>query len=145
MENKDFTCSITANVTAKQAADAISQVSAWWAKNTEGHSAELEDVFTVRFGETFVTFKITEFIPDTKIVWTVIDNYLPWLNNKTEWADTKVIFEISATENNQTSIHFTHQGLTPQVECYNDCFAGWTGHITGSLLNLLTTGKGQPE
>ena len=32
----------------------------------------------------------------------------------------------------------------PQEECYAMCVKGWTGHIAGSLQNLLNTGKGQP-
>jgi hypothetical protein len=144
MKSEDFHCSITANVTAKQAVDAISNVSAWWAKNLEGSSQKLNDVFTVRFGTTWVTFKITEFIPDTKIAWSVTDCYLPWLDDKTEWTGTKVVFEIS-TKNNTTVIHFTHEGLVPEVECYDNCVKGWTGHVTGSLQNLLNTGKGEPQ
>ena len=33
------------------------------------------DVFTARVGETFVTFNITGLIPNTKIVWTVVNCY----------------------------------------------------------------------
>ena len=143
MKEQDFTCSITANVTAQAAANAINQVSAWWAKTVEGNPQKQDDVFTVKFGETWVTFKITELIPAERIVWTVTDCYLPWLEDKTEWKGTKTIFQISTT-GNLTAINFIHHGLTPQVECYDQCVKGWTGHITGSLLNLLNTGVGQP-
>jgi hypothetical protein len=143
MKNQDFNCSITANVTADEAMEAISQVSVWWAKDFTGSAEKLNDEFTVRFGETFVTFKISEFIPDSKVVWTATDCYLPWLKDVTEWTGTKVIFEIS-TENNQTTINFTHQGLVPQAECYDQCVKGWTEHIASSLQNLLNTGIGQP-
>jgi hypothetical protein len=144
MKNQDFKCSITANVTAKHAVDEISKVSAWWGKTVEGSSQKLNDVFTVRFGTTWVTFKITEFTADSKIVWTVTDCYLPWLEDKTEWNGTKVMFEISSKDG-ITTINFTHQGLVPEVECYDNCVKGWTGHVTGSLQNLLNTGIGQPQ
>ena len=144
MKNQDFNCSITANITAEESMDAVSQVSVWWAKDFTGSAEKLNDEFTVRFGETFVTFKITEFIPDSKVVWTTTDCYLPWLNDKTEWTGTKVIFEIS-TENNQTTINFTHQGLVPQAECYDMCVKGWTEYVPGSLLKLLKEGVGQPS
>ncbi len=143
MEIQDFNCRITANVTAEEAMEAISHVSDWWAKDFTGNANKLNDEFTVKFGETFVTFKITEIIPNTKVVWTVTNCYLHWLNDKREWTGTKVIFELT-TENSQTIINFTHQGLLPRVECYNDCVKGWTGYITGSLLKLLTDGVGQP-
>ena len=144
MKNQDFNCSITANVNADEAMEAISQVSVWWAKDFTGSAQNLGDVFTVRFGDTFVTFEITEFLPGIKIVWTATDCYLPWLNDKTEWTGTKVIFDIS-TKNNQTTINFTHQGLVPQVECYDMCVKGWTEYVPGSLLKLLSEGVGQPS
>ena len=66
----------------------------------------LGDVFTARVGETFVTFNITGLIPNTKIVWTVVNCYFPWLKNKTVWTGTKIIFEVS-NENDLTTINFT--------------------------------------
>jgi len=144
MKEQDFNCTITANITAKETVDAISRVPDWWAKNFEGSAKNLNDIFTVRFGETFVTFKITGLIPDTKVVWSVTDCYLHWLKDKTEWTGTKVIFDISS-ENGSTKISFTHQGLIPQIECYNDCVKGWTEYVPGSLLKLLTEGQGQPS
>lgn len=144
MIGQDFSCSITAKVSAAIAVDAICDVSGWWAKTLEGSSPKLNNVFTVRFGTTWVTFKVTELIPNSKIVWTVADCYLPWLDDKTEWTGTTVVFEITAKDG-ATTINFTHVGLVPEVECYDNCVVGWTGHVTGSLLNLITTGKGQPQ
>ena len=144
MKNQNFNCSITANVSAEEAIEAISHVSEWWAKDFTGSAEKLGDEFTVKFGETFVTFKVTEFIPNTKVVWTVTDCYLHWLEDKTEWAGTKVIFELS-TENDQTTINFTHEGLLPEVECYDMCVKGWMQYIPGSLLKLMTECVGQPS
>ena len=144
MKTEDFNCRITANVRAEQAMQAISHVQLWWAKDFAGSAEKAGDVFKVKFGETFVDFKITEFVRDARIVWTVTDCYLPWQNDKTEWTGTNVIFEI-ATNGGESTINFTHQGLVPEVECYEMCIKGWTGYVTGSLLNLLTTGVGQPS
>jgi hypothetical protein len=38
----------------------------------------------------------------------------------------------------------THDGLTPNVSCYNDCKKGWTYYVTESLQKLLTKGTGLP-
>ena len=132
------------NTTAHEVFKGICQVSEWWAKNFEGKAEKLNDVFSVRFGETFVTFKITGVIAKKKIVWHVTDCYLHWLTNKTEWQDTHVVFEISS-ESNSTKVSFTHVGLIPQIECYKDCIKGWTQYVTESLPKLLTEGKGQPD
>ena len=144
MKKQDYNCSITANITAKEAIKGISCVSDWWAKHFEGSSQNLGDVFTVRFGETFVTFKITEIIADTKIVWAVTDCYLHWLKDKTEWKDTKVVWEIFE-KNNSTQVNFTQIGLVPEIECYASCIKGWDQYVKGSLLKLLTEKKGLPN
>ncbi len=143
MKAENFNCRITANVTAAEAMEAISQVSHWWAKDVTGSTEKLNDEFTVRFGETFVDFKIIEFIPGNKIVWLVTNSYLPWLKDRSEWKTTKVIFRIS-TIDNQTTVNFTHSGLVPQLECYDTCVAGWNKYIPGSLRQLLNNGVGQP-
>ena len=101
------------------------------------------DVFTARVGETFVTFNITGLIPNTKIVWTVVNCYFPWLKNKTVWTGTKIIFEVS-NENDLTTLNLTHLGLVPQSECYDNFVNGWRVYVQGSLMKLLNEGIGQP-
>jgi hypothetical protein len=143
MKEENFTCEISANMPAINVQDNISRVNQWWAKVFEGSAKKVNDVFTVRFGQTFVTFKLTEFIAGKKTVWHVTDCYLPFQNDKTEWNNTDVVFEISQ-KNNSSHIKFTHAGLVPTVECYNTCVKGWTEHIKGSLNKLLNVGKGDP-
>lgn len=144
MKQLDYHCSITTNVTPKEAIKGISRVADWWAKNFEGNAKNLNDIFTIRFGETYVTFKITEMIADSKVVWLVTDCYLHWLKDKTEWSNTKVVWELSA-KNNSTEINFTHVGLLPQVECYDNCVKGWDQYVKGSLQKLLDENKGLPD
>lgn len=144
METKDFHKAIKVNASAAEAMKRISQVNRWWAKNFSGKAEKLNDKFTVRFGETFVDFQISEILPNQKIVWKVIDCNLHWINNKKEWNGTEVIFEVSE-EKKSTQIDFTHVGLVPGVECYDDCETGWNGHITGSLVKFINEGKGMPQ
>ena len=144
MKTQDYTCSIQSSVSAKEAYDKIGCVSEWWAKDFKGNARNLGDTFTVRFGETFVDFKISEAVPDSKIVWQVANCYLHWLKDKTEWNGTSAAWEISSSRG-ITTVTFTHHGLTPDVECFGACEKGWNGHIQKSLLNLLNVGKGFPE
>jgi hypothetical protein len=134
-----FHSSITANVTAKEAFKGICKVNEWWG-HIEGKTEKLNDVFTYRPNDTWVNFKITE-CNDKKIVWHVTDCYLHFQNNKTEWANTDVVFE-TIENGHSTQINFTHVGLIPEAECYENCVKGWTHYFKGSLLQLLTTGKG---
>lgn len=144
MAKKNFHLTIAVNISAAEAMKKINQVNLWWAKNFKGKAEKLKDKFTVRFGETFVDFQISELVPNKKVVWKVTDCNLHWINNKKEWNNTEVVFEILEKENN-TQINFTHIGLIPGVECYETCTKGWNDHIKRSLVKYLTENKGQPE
>ncbi|MCL6098032.1 MAG: SRPBCC domain-containing protein [Bacteroidetes bacterium] len=145
MKQQNYHCSITANITAKEAFQRITRVSEWWSENIEGNFEKLNDVFTIHFvfGDSFV-IKIVELVPDKKIVWLVTDCNLTWIKDKKEWKGTKISFEIS-TDNNSTQVNFTHIGLVPGIECYNGCVGGWNQYIKESLFKLLTEGKGEPD
>lgn len=144
MTMQDYHCTITANLSPKEAFDRINRVGDWWTSDIEGSSRNLNDVFTVRFAETFVTFKISELIPGKKVVWQVTDGYLHWLNDKKEWNGTEIVFDIS-TVDNATQVDMTHVGLVPGIECYDNCEKGWNHFIKDSLFKLLTENKGVPD
>jgi hypothetical protein len=144
MEKKSFSTSIVANISAIEALEKINQVNKWWAKKVRGKSEKLNDKFTVNFGETFVDFQITELVPGERVVWFVTDCNLHWIDNKKEWNETEVVFDLSSSKG-KTQIDFTHVGLFPEVECYEDCKVGWTKHITGSLVKFINEGKGEPQ
>ena len=144
MKKQDFTASILVKAIAHKAFQSINHVTAWWTENIEGSSEKLNDVFTIHFGEAFVTMKIVESVPDKKVAWNVTDCYLHWLADKEEWKGTRIVFEISA-EGDSTRIQFTHVGLEPQVECYDICVKGWDQYIKDSLAKLINEGKGIPQ
>src|ERR1700694_5366666 len=91
----DYHAAMDVKVNAAKAAAAINNVGGWWTENIEGSTKKPGDIFTVSFGETFVQFKISEMIPEKRIVWRVMDCYLHWLKHKTEWNNTSVVWEIS--------------------------------------------------
>ena len=41
-------------------------------------------------------------------------------------------------------LYFRHQGLTPELECFDMCHEGWT-HYLDSLVSYVETGQGQPQ
>ena len=142
MENNDFNSSISVNISADEAIKKISNLPAWWGVPFTGSSEKLNDEFVVKMGgESFFNFTVSELIPGKRIVWLVTDCFMPWYTDKKEWANTKLIFDL--TENNgKTDLKFTHEGLRPNIECYKDCEKGWTHWIQKSLFSYFTTGKG---
>ena len=144
MATADFTTTIVVDQTPEQAFNAITNPRGWWSTDFEGHSEKLNDIFTVRFGETFITIKVTELVPYKKIGWHVIDGYKHWLKNKKEWHHTKMSWELT-TDHDTTQISFTHFGLVPGMECYEGCEKAWDFYLEESLFKLLTEEKGIPE
>jgi len=136
MKQQDYTTSITVNAAPPDVFKDINNVQDWWTRDFEGSSKKTGDVFTVHFGETFITIKIIELVPDKKILWHVIDCNKHWLKDKKEWKDTKISWEISSTDSG-TKINFTHIGLAPGMECYTGCERAWNSYIEESLYKLL--------
>lgn len=88
--------------------------------------------------------KLIDVVQNKKVVWLVLENFFSFTEDKTEWIGTTVEFEIIEKEG-KTHVLFTHRGLVPEYECYDICYNAWTSYITGSLKDLITTGKGQPN
>ena len=142
MGNKNFSSSISASVSADQAIKKIGKIPEWWGVTFSGSTEKQGDKFTVTMtGDSFFNFTVEELIPGKRIVWLVTDCNMPWYSDKTEWTGTRLVFDLK-DNNETTAITFTHEGLTPEVECYKDCDQGWTHWIRTSLFSYLTTGKG---
>ena len=142
MKNNDFSSSISANISADEAVKRISNVPGWWGVTFSGNSEKQNDKFLVKMGgDSFFDFTVTELIPRKRVVWLVTDCNMPWYNDKKEWANTKLIFDLSE-KGGVTTLNFVHEGLTPDVECYLDCAPGWTHWIKTSLFSYFTTGTG---
>src|SRR5664279_3741663 len=140
MTTNDFTTSLLVDQTPKQVFDAINNVRGWWSEEIEGSTDTLNAEFDYHYQDVHrCKMKITELVPEKKVVWLVLDNYFKFTKDQTEWTNTKVIFEITEKDN-KTQIRFTHQGLVPEHECYDVCKNAWTQYIQQSLFNLVTLG-----
>ena len=145
MNNKNLVITVDVDQPAKEVFNAVGNVPEWWTENIKGSAKALHDEFTVRFGDLhYSKQKLIEVVPDKKIVWLVTDSELSFLRDRHEWTNTRIIFDISA-HGGKTRLQFTHEGLVPGIECYNDCSNAWGYYISGSLAKLITSGKGHPE
>lgn len=145
MTTTDFTTTFVTAHSPEQVFHAVNNVRGWWSENIEGHTDRAGAEFLYGYKDVHVCkMKITEFVPDEKVVWQVLNNHFSFTKDKTEWVGTRIIFSI-AEKNGQTELRFTHEGLTPAYECYEVCHDAWTSYIQGSLKNLIETGEGKPN
>ena len=139
---EDFNSSISAKISASEAIKKIRDIPGWWGVTFSGSCQKQNDKFIVKMGgDSFFDFTVAELIPGKRVVWVVTDCNMPWYSDKKEWTNTELIFEINEN-NGETELKFTHEGLTPDVECYKDCAPGWTHWIKTSLFSYFTTGRG---
>jgi len=107
LENKNFHKAIEVNASAPEAMKKISQVNLWWAKNFSGRAEKLNDKFTVRFGDTFVDFVISELVPNKKVVWKVSDCNLHWIEAKRNGITRKLFLKFHLKITRPRSISLT--------------------------------------
>jgi hypothetical protein len=125
MDKQNFTTTILVNNTPEEVFNAINNVRGWWSEEIEGGTKRLNDEFNYHYKDVHHSkMKLIEVVPNKKIVWYVLDNHFSFTKDKSEWKDTKIIFEISEKDN-QTQLRFTY--------------------IKKSLRSLITTGKGKPN
>jgi uncharacterized protein YndB with AHSA1/START domain len=144
MKKEDFSTTILVDATPQNVFDAVNNVRGWWSENINGDTDKLNSEFTYHYQDVHrAKIRITEFVPNKKVVWHVLDNYFKFTEDEREWIDTNVVFEISEKDG-KTQLKFTHEGLVPDYECYNVCHDAWTHYVRDSLKDLILAGKGSP-
>ncbi|RYG53470.1 MAG: SRPBCC domain-containing protein [Chitinophagaceae bacterium] len=144
MDGKSFSMGFTVKQSADEVFAAVNNVTGWWTENLEGNSDHLRAEFSVRFGTVhYSRQRITAFEQGKKISWLIIDSKLSFVADQQEWNGTTIHFDIDTIED-KTELRFTHEGLLPDIECYNGCSNAWGGYIRDSLKRLIETGKGTP-
>lgn len=144
MTHQNYTASFLVDQTPEEVFAAINNVRGWWSVEIEGDTDKL-GVFKYHYEDVHrCTIQITELVPGKKVVWHVVDNYFNFVEDKSEWKDTDIVFDI-ARQGDKTEVRFTHIGLVPAYECYDVCSDAWGTYIKGSLRSLITTGVGQPN
>ena len=144
----DFINSFSVAITVPQSPQEVfgritHDVAKWWGgPDLSGSTTKIHDEFIIHHsGAHYSRQKIVELVPDQKLVWLVTESTLDWLqNDKHEWENTRMIFKL-ITKDDQTVLHFKHEGLTSEKECYALCSEGWNTVIKNYLFYLITDDK----
>jgi uncharacterized protein YndB with AHSA1/START domain len=143
MENKNYTATIEVSKPPQDVFGYITNdVAKWWGgRDLEGNSKKLNDEFVIHHPSAhYSKQKLVEVVPNKKVVWLVTESKLSWLQDMGEWTNTKMIFEITG-KGDKTVLHFKHEGLSPEKECYEKCEQGWNMVIKDWLFNFITAGE----
>ena len=145
MNNQDFSTSFVVDNSPAEVYNAVNNVRGWWSENIEGATDQVNGEWLYQYKDVHICkMKVIEMIPNQKVVWKVLNNYFNFTEDKSEWTGDTIIFNISE-QHGKTQLRVTQEGLVPDYECYDICSTAWTSYIQGSLKNLITTGKGNPN
>jgi hypothetical protein len=145
MSDQGFTAAFTVDQSPAEVFGAINDVRGWWSGEIEGPTDGLGEEFTYRYEDIHLSKqKIIELTSAKRVAWHVVDSYLSFAEDTTEWTGTDITFDITSRAG-KTEVRFTHVGLVPQIECFENCSNAWSFYINGSLRDLITKGTGQPN
>ncbi len=131
---KNYTFSFTTSNSVKEVFDLLLNINEWWSgiyeETITGDSQKIGDEFSFSAGGGmhFSRQKLAELIPNQKIVWQITESNLSFLENPKEWEETRLVFDISE-KGNEARVTFTHEGLEPEIECYDGCSTAWTQYL----------------
>jgi uncharacterized protein YndB with AHSA1/START domain len=108
-------------------------ITSWWTP-TMG-SGEAGGTLEVSFfgGEPRVVMRVEPAF-ERRVVWSVHAAPLT-----PDWVGTTIYFDV-AEAGDGTMLSFRHEGLTPELECYDMCHKGWT-HYLASLVSYVEAGQ----
>ena len=144
MNDQSYTTSFSVSRTPHAVFTAINDVRGWWEETIAGRTHEIGDEFTHWVpGVHYARIRVTELLPGKRVVWKVLDNWMSFIGDQSEWNGTEIRFDLSAAEGG-TDVLFTHIGLVPSYECFYVCRDAWSVYINESLRSLIETGVGKP-
>jgi hypothetical protein len=91
MSTENLTIAFTVNNTPEEAFAAVTDVRGWWSGEINGSTDELGAEFTYRYQDVHrSTQQITELTPGKRVAWHVVDGYLAFVEDKSEWTGTDI-------------------------------------------------------
>ena len=138
----DYAYEMQVQVPLPQVIEALTdetEIGRWWTavSRTERRGDEIQ---LFMGGETPAVVCTIEHARGTgDVTWTVTD--CPVM---ADWIGTLPSFSVRANADGTCTIAFRHVGLSPALECFDQCRAGWN-HFMPSLHQYLETGVGRPN
>jgi hypothetical protein len=145
MTDQSYTTSFTVDRSAGEVFEAINDVRSWWNEDITGEADAVGAEFVHLVKDIHrAQIRVTELVPGKRVAWRVVDNWMSFIQDQSEWKDTEIRFDLSE-QDGATTVRFTHIGLVPDYECFDVCNIAWSHYIGGSLRRLVADGEGRPN
>ncbi len=122
----------------------------WWTTETDGSLSSIGGRIKVDFppNNGHWTFEATALSPGEIVELKCIDAHHVVAGQpaeiEKEWLGTTLRWQIMA-QGDTSYVKFEHQGLTPQLHCYDICNEGWGFFFATSFAAYLNEGTGMPH
>ena len=149
MTEQNYRRTISVSATPEQSYVALTTGYARWWTPTEDVFAAIGDriKFTFPPSVSYWTLEATRLVPNRSVELVCVEALHKILDKpqapETEWLGSRLVFNIESRDE-QTLVHFDHEGLTPKLDCFEVCEAGWNQFFASSLKSYLDTGVGKP-
>lgn len=108
----------------------------WWAPTSGSAAAGGELRFTFDDPRAPLILRVAQ--DERQVTWHVeACDFLP------DWVGTTITFTLAPDPNGGCDLRFRHAGLGPQLECYDQCRAGWD-YFLPSLRDYAQADAGRP-
>ena len=112
----------------------VSGLAAWWTRVTGSGDAGGELKFFFSSPEPCV-MHVDQATRPRSVQWTVTEcSFLP------DWVGTRPTFTIISVDADASELQFRHHGLTPELDCIEQCTRGWDQSLA-SLREYLEVGR----
>ena len=119
-----------------EALTSIDALTGWW--NPAAGGALAGDTLRFFMGTDEVVMRVVEADRPAHVRWSVL-----LCEPARDWEGTSITFDIAPAAGG-SELQFRHHGLNPALECYDQCYAGWT-HYLASLVDFVDKGEGHPN
>jgi len=139
---RDYRRVLTVNAPVERLFDAIATrdgVCGWWTPLVRG-SSDCGGTLRLEFEgmDEHIDPRVVASRRPREVEWRVVEH-----TSLDEWTGTKLRFEVSPAGEDESTLAFQHVGLSPKLECYDQCEAGWN-HFLDSLVAFAERGEGAP-
>jgi uncharacterized protein YndB with AHSA1/START domain len=111
----------------------------WWTPRVTGSASAGGDLrFEFEGLEEHVVMHVDRMERSSSVHWTCVEH-----TRLEDWKGTRVLFDLAPRGPGGCDLTFRHVGLTPALDCYEQCDRGWD-HFLASLVAYVDQGEGSP-